>query len=77
MSACRRFGLEPGKDLAIVGHDDLPISAYLYPPLTTFRQDVAAIGVAAMECLQAQLDGAATAPYRKRFTGGLVPRESA
>jgi hypothetical protein len=30
-----------------------------------------------MECLQAQLDGAAVAPYRKRFTGGLVPRESA
>jgi DNA-binding LacI/PurR family transcriptional regulator len=77
MSACRRFGLEPGKDLAIVGHDDLPISAYLYPPLTTFRQDVAAIGVAAMECLQAQLDGTDTTPYRKRFTGGLVPRDSA
>ena len=77
MSACRRFGLAPGKDLAIVGHDDLPISAYLYPPLTTFRQDVAAIGVAAMECLQAQLDGADVTPFRKRFTGGLVPRESA
>jgi len=77
MSACRRFGLAPGQDLAIVGHDDLPISAYLHPPLTTFRQDVAAIGVAAMECLQAQLDGAGAAPYRKRFSGGLVPRESA
>ncbi len=77
MSACRRFGLEPGKDLAIVGHDDLPISAYLHPPLTTFRQDVAAIGMAAMECLQAQLDGTGAAPYRKRFTGGLVPRDSA
>jgi DNA-binding LacI/PurR family transcriptional regulator len=55
----------------------LPISAYLYPPLTTFRQDVAAIGVAAMECLQAQLDGTDTTPYRKRFTGGIVPRDSA
>jgi DNA-binding LacI/PurR family transcriptional regulator len=77
MSACRRFGLAPGKDLAIVGHDDLPISAYLSPPLTTFRQDVAAIGLAAMECLQARLDDANAAPYRKRFTGGLVLRESA
>ncbi|MBB3221249.1 LacI family DNA-binding transcriptional regulator [Pseudoduganella umbonata] len=77
MSACRRFGLEPGKDLAIAGHDDLPISAYLHPPLTTFRQDVAAIGVAAMECLQARLDGTDAAPYRKRFSGGIVPRESA
>jgi hypothetical protein len=38
---------------------------------------VAAIGVAAMECLQAQLDGTDTTPYRKRFTGGLVPRDSA
>jgi DNA-binding LacI/PurR family transcriptional regulator len=76
MSACRRFGVEPGKDIAIVGHDDLPISGYLYPPLTTFRQDVAAIGVAAMECLQAQLDGVDEGPFRKRFAGGLVPRES-
>jgi hypothetical protein len=30
-----------------------------------------------MACLQARLDGTATAPYRQRFTGGLVPRESA
>ncbi|WP_338759943.1 LacI family DNA-binding transcriptional regulator [Massilia sp. METH4] len=77
MSACRKFGLEPGKDIAIAGHDDLPISAYLHPPLTTFRQDVAAIGIAAMECVQAQLDGDDTAPWRKRFTGGMVLRESA
>jgi DNA-binding LacI/PurR family transcriptional regulator len=77
MSACWRFGLEPGKDLAIAGHDNLPISAYLHPPLTTFSQDVAAIGVAAMECLHARLDGEDAAPYRRRFTGGLVPRDSA
>jgi hypothetical protein len=30
-----------------------------------------------MACLQAQLDGTGVTPYRKRFTGGLVPRESA
>jgi DNA-binding LacI/PurR family transcriptional regulator len=78
MSACRRFGLVPGKDLAFVGHDDLPICAYLYPALTTFRQDVAAIGRAAVECLQRQLDaGGPVEPYRRRFAGGLVIRESA
>lgn len=33
-------GREPGKDFFIGGHDNLPFSAYLSPPLTTMEQPV-------------------------------------
>jgi len=37
-------GLEPGRDLAVVGFDDAPIARFLRPPLTTLRQPVAEVG---------------------------------
>ena len=37
-------GLEPGRDLAVVGFDDAPIARFLRPPLTTLRQPIAEIG---------------------------------
>lgn len=32
-------GLEPGKDIAVTGFDDIAIAAYMEPPLTTVLQD--------------------------------------
>ena len=36
-------------DLSIVGFDDIPEAAYLHPPLTTVRQDFAALGALMMQ----------------------------
>jgi DNA-binding LacI/PurR family transcriptional regulator len=44
MSALREAGLTIPDDVSVVGFDDLPEAAYLYPPLTTVRQDFAALG---------------------------------
>lgn len=78
MAALRRFGLTPGKDLAIVGHDDLPICEYLYPPLTTFKQDIASIGRAAIECLHQQINATEILPlYQRKIAGNLIIRDSA
>jgi DNA-binding LacI/PurR family transcriptional regulator len=78
MAACRRFGLVPGKDLAFVGHDDLPICKYLFPALTTCKQDVASIGRAAIECLNLQMNSTAPLPlFQRRFASTLIVRESA
>ena len=37
-------GLEPGRDLAVVGFDDAPIARFLRPPLTTLSQPIAEVG---------------------------------
>jgi DNA-binding LacI/PurR family transcriptional regulator len=44
MSALRERSLSVPDDISIVGFDDIPEAAYLYPPLTTVRQDFAALG---------------------------------
>ncbi len=51
--AARTGGLRVGHDLSVVGHDDLPTSGLLDPPLTTLRLDRRAIGRAVAARLQA------------------------
>jgi DNA-binding LacI/PurR family transcriptional regulator len=44
-------------DVAVVGFDDLPISAQAHPPLTSIRQDIAAGAVAMVEKLLTRING--------------------
>lgn len=43
-AALRERSLSVPDDISVVGFDDIPEAAYLYPPLTTVRQDFAALG---------------------------------
>lgn len=47
----RRSGLRVPEDLAIVGFDNSPESAYFYPPLTTVSQPLYDVGCASVEVL--------------------------
>ena len=51
MQAIRDFGLEPGRDVAVTGFDDLAVAALAHPPLTTIRQDRERLGEVAAESL--------------------------
>jgi LacI family transcriptional regulator len=46
--ACRR-GLKIPQDLAVVGFDGIPESAYFWPPLSTVEQDMHQLGCVAVE----------------------------
>lgn len=46
---CRKRGLVIGRDISIVGFDDVEIAATLNPPLTTARQDGFTMGRMALE----------------------------
>lgn len=56
LQAARRHGLRVPEDLGIVGFDDLPESAYFFPPLTTIRQNTLALGALSVEVLCARID---------------------
>lgn len=45
MDAMRSVGLEPGRDVAVIGCDDMPMAAAAHPPLTTFSQNLDALGM--------------------------------
>jgi LacI family transcriptional regulator len=46
---CCRKGLQIPDDLGVVGFDDIPESAYFWPPLTTVQQDQHNVGEVAVE----------------------------
>ena len=83
MSALRERSLSVPDDISLVGFDDIPEAAYLYPPLTTVRQDFAALGelmlqkvLVALEEGDHETDGhaAADAPGGARVDAGPRPR---
>lgn len=44
MRAAREHGLEVGRDLSVVGFDDITLAEHAHPPLTTVRQPIYEIG---------------------------------
>lgn len=51
LSAFRRAGVRVPDDVAVVGFDDIPIAAYLSPPLTSVQVPIAELGTRAVEAL--------------------------
>ena len=54
ITECNDRGIQIPKDLSIIGFDDLPMTEYTVPPLTTIRQDRVSLGKCgyyAMSCL--------------------------
>lgn len=44
MTECSDRCIQVPRDLSIIGFDDLPMTAYTTPPLTTIRQDRIGLG---------------------------------
>ncbi|MBV7315271.1 LacI family DNA-binding transcriptional regulator [Shewanella sp. NIFS-20-20] len=57
MQALQRHGLTPGKDVAVVGFDDLPFARFTSPPLTTVRQNTQLAGEALVDSLINRIKG--------------------
>ena len=58
ITQCDDLDIRIPQDLSIVGYDDLPMTAYTVPPLTTLRQDRLALGKCgyyAVSCLLKQV----------------------
>jgi DNA-binding LacI/PurR family transcriptional regulator len=76
LMAARAAGRRVPDDLAVVGMDDIELSAYTDPPLTTVRVPKEAMGRLAAERLIALVQGERSAPAMTQVTGELVVRQS-
>lgn len=70
MRAAEERGVRIGQDLSLIGFDNIPVAAYLSPPLTTVEQDFPSIGKALVELLMEQIERrrSATEPQAQRST---------
>lgn len=59
MGAARDKGLQPGKDIAVVGFNDIPLANELIVPLTSVRLQLAQMGRHAVELLLKRIKGEA------------------
>jgi DNA-binding LacI/PurR family transcriptional regulator len=68
-------GLRVPGDISVVGFDDLPDAKHYCPPLTTVRQDFAALGSLALASTIAAIDGA-QGPEHAMIAPTLIVRAS-
>lgn len=77
MRAIQARGLVVGKDISVVGFDDIPLARYSHPPLTTMRQPFHEIGKALFELLNSRINrDEAQMPGGVLFTPELQVRQS-
>ncbi|MGI6246044.1 MAG: LacI family DNA-binding transcriptional regulator [Pseudochelatococcus sp.] len=72
----RRRGLAVPGDVDVIGFDDLPEAGWQNYGLTTFRQDPAAMALAAVELLERRQAQPACDPARARLAAPLMVRSS-
>nr|WP_269457512.1 LacI family DNA-binding transcriptional regulator [Nakamurella panacisegetis] len=65
-TAVQRQGLRVPEDLSVVGFDDVPMSQWVLPPLTTIRQPIRELAELATGALLQTAHNAPTAPTRAR-----------
>jgi LacI family transcriptional regulator len=80
LQAAASSGRSVPQDLAVVGFDDIPESAYFSPPLTTVRQDLLELGCQAVSLLhqhlQARRKEEALPAQVAMIEPGLIVRQS-
>lgn len=75
LARLRELGLSVPEQVSIVGFDDIPVAAFLGPPLTTVSVPKDELGRKASEMLRRMQTGDVT-PYEERLPSSLVVRSS-
>jgi DNA-binding LacI/PurR family transcriptional regulator len=76
LSALRERDIRVPDQVSVVGFDDLPEAPYLYPPLTTVRQDFAALGALVMQKVLVTIEEPDTVSESTPIATQLVVRAS-
>jgi LacI family transcriptional regulator len=76
MSGLKEAGMVPGRDIAVVGFDNIQESALFHPPLTTIAAFPEKIGIHAADILHQRMTGEISEPKRLILQPELVVRQS-
>lgn len=76
IAALREHGLDCPRDVSLVGYNDVPLTEYITPSLTTIRLPGYQLGRLAAESLVAAIQGADATPGRVMLSPELIVRES-
>ena len=76
LRAARDANIKVPTQLAVIGVDDMPLSTYFDPPLTTMRQDIPRIGREATRMLLDIIQKKTTEPRDLKLSAQLVVRQS-
>jgi len=74
--ACHKLGLKIPDDISVIGYDNLTLSEYLVPSLTTVNQQKYEMGQEAAKILLRRLNGDNSPPINIVLKTTLVKRES-
>lgn len=77
LSALNEAGLQVPADIALAGFDDIPISRYVTPPLTTVRARITELGGLALERLASAIESPERqVPLQQTLRADLIVRQS-
>jgi LacI family transcriptional regulator len=74
LRAAAESGLQVPRDLAIIGYDDIELSSYTTPALSTVRQPKAEIGQAAVRMLLERIQNRYLPPRRELYSATVIVR---
>lgn len=72
--ALKEAGLTPGKDISIIGYNDIPVASYFSPAISTIRQDTIQAGGLLVEKLMQIVEG--FSPKSVMLPTNLIIRET-
>lgn len=76
LTALRERDLRVPEGIGVVGFDDIPEAAYMFPPLTTTRQDFAGLGGLIMQKVLVAVEEPDTVTEDTPLSTKLIVRQS-
>jgi DNA-binding LacI/PurR family transcriptional regulator len=74
--ALEESGIRIPQDISIAGFDDIPEAGFFRPPLSTIKQDFAALGQLSVQCLIAQFPPSHANPRARTIQPTFIERKS-